>query len=94
MDRETVETLARLVRLRLDETESARAMERMERLLAHFATLQEVDTEGVEPAPYPVPLSLRRHDDVPEPALPREEVLANAPAVRQGAFLVPRVVEG
>lgn len=94
MDRDTVETLARLVRLRLDEAEAARAMERMERLLAYFAALQEVDTDNVEAAPYPVPLVLRWHDDVPEPALPREEVLANAPAVRQGAFVVPRVVEG
>ena len=94
MDRETVKLLAQLSRLRLDEEQQARAMERMERLLAYFASLQEVDTEGVEAAPYPLPVTLRMHDDEPEPPLPQRDVLAGAPAARQGAFWVPRVVEG
>ena len=93
MDRSTIRELARLCKLALDEDQEARAEARIARLLEYFGTLQEVDTEGVEPSPYPLDIPLRLRADTPGPVLSQEEVLANAPRQRAGSFLVPRVVE-
>ena len=91
---EDLEELAELARLRLPAAELARTREQVQRLLGHFALLQGVNTDGVEPSPYPRPMPNRTRPDVPEAPLTQDQVLANAPATRGGCFLVPRVVEG
>lgn len=93
MDRSTVRELARLCRLSLDDAQEARAEARIGRLLEYFGMLAEVDTEGVEPSPYPLEMRPRRRADEPGPVLSQEQVLHNAPRQRAGSFLVPRVVE-
>ena len=93
MDRRTVRELARLCKLRLDEAQEARAEVQMGRILEYFRILEAVDTQGAEPTPYPMELASRPRPDVPGAVLSQDEVLANAPAKRAGAFLVPRVVE-
>ena len=94
MDRSTVRDLAALCKLSLDEAQQVRAAAHMGRLLEYFGMLQAVDTDGVEPSPYPMTLPPRPRADVVEPVLSQGEVLDNAPSVRGGAFLVPRVVDG
>jgi len=94
VDKDTVHTLARLVRLRLSPEQEERARDQMGRLLEAFQSLQALDTEGVEPSAYPLPLHHRSRSDEPGPVLTQEEVLANAPRRRSGSFLVPRIVEG
>lgn len=86
--------LASLSKLALDPAQEARAHAQIERLLGYFDVLQNVDTDGVEPSPYPMPIAHRLREDVPAPVLGQEEVLANAPRQRAGAFLVPRIVDG
>ena len=73
---------------------AAEGRHRIERLLGHFAVLQEVDTDGVEPSAYPIAIPHRTRADYPAPALPQSDVLHNAPAQRAGCFLVPRIIEG
>ncbi len=94
MDRSTVRNLAALCKLSLDDAQEARAEAHMGRLLEYFDMLQAVDTDGVEPSPYPMTLPHRPRADVPDAVLSQQEVLDNAPSVRGGAFLVPRVVDG
>ncbi len=94
MDRSTVRDLADLCKLSLDETQEARAVAQMGRLLEYFGKLQGVDTDGVEPSPYPMELPHRPRPDDPDEVLSQDEVLDNAPSKRGGAFLVPRVVDG
>ena len=93
MDRSTVRELARLCKLSLDEDQEALAEARIGRLLEYFGMLAEVDTEEVEPSPYPLEMSPRLRADEPGPVLSQDEVLENAPRKRAGSFLVPRVVE-
>ncbi len=94
MDRSTVRDLAALCKLSLDDAQQERAEARIGRLLEYFAVLQAVDTDGVEPSPYPMTLPHRPRADVPDAVLSQQEVLDNAPSNRSGAFLVPRVVDG
>ncbi len=84
--------LAWLARLRPVEPLAIAAQ--IDRLLGHFAVLGEIDTDGVEPSAYPITIPHRSRPDRPEAALPKDEVLRNAPAQRGDCFLVPRVIEG
>jgi len=94
MDRQAIHGLAGLAKLRLTPDQEERARAQMERLLEAFEILQEVPTDDVEPSPYPLPIAHRTRADVPEPPLPQDEVLANAPEQRAGSFRVPRMVDG
>ncbi len=94
MDRETVLRLAQLSRIQLNEEDRQRAESQLTRLLAYFDQLAEVDTEGIEASPYPLPLKAGERRDQPGPCLTPEQVLANAPAERAQQFVVPKVIEG
>jgi aspartyl-tRNA(Asn)/glutamyl-tRNA(Gln) amidotransferase subunit C len=94
MDERTVEHVARLARLRLDQAAIARHARQLQAILDYFETLAALDTDGVEPAPYAVDLAGRLRPDVPrEDRPPRDVLLANAPMHADGFFVVPRVIE-
>ena len=93
LSREEVLRIAQLARVGLSEEDVAKFQEQLSDVLDHFETLRALDTEGVEPTSYPLPLeSVMRADEV-RPSLPREEVLANAPQAEDGAFRVRAVLE-
>ena len=79
---------------RLDPTHPALAgiVEDMQRILAMVEVMDTVDTSGVEPLRHPLELpGLTRADETIQ--VERDALLANAPAVSDGLFLVPRVIE-
>ena len=93
LSREEVLHIAQLARVGLSEEDVAKFQEQLSDVLDHFETLKALDTEGVEPTSYPLPLeSVMRADEV-RPSLPRDEVLANAPQAEDGAFRVRAVLE-
>lgn len=86
--------VARLARLDLTDDEKARLRREFDGLLRYFAQIQSVDTTGVEPMVYPVPLQNVLRDDLVRPSTPREEILRNAPGAGGGEFFrVPKVLE-
>lgn len=90
---EEVRHVARLARLELSEEEVARFTRQLGEILQAAKRLQELDTEGVDPTFYPLPLrNVFRPDEV-RPSLPRERVLQNAPEVEADMFRVPRIIE-
>ena len=93
MDERTLQELATLARLR-EPMDGAKMVGEIDALLQHFAMLQDVSTDGVEPSAYPIAIPNRPRADRVEEPLAQDDVLANAPAERGGCFLVPRVVEG
>ena len=88
-----VEHVAELSRLELSEEEKQVFAQQLSAILEHFAKLQELDTEGVEPTSHVVPVRNIFREDTPEEPMSREEVLMNAPESARGCFKVPRVVE-
>ena len=89
---ETVAKVARLARLHLSDEELARATHHLGDMLDHFADIDALDLDEVEPMTHPTPLANVMRDDVVEPGLDRDEVLAEAPRAEDGRFRVPPIV--
>jgi aspartyl-tRNA(Asn)/glutamyl-tRNA(Gln) amidotransferase subunit C len=87
-----VHRIARLARLAPSSDQAEVLAAELTRILEHFATLSEVDTSSVEATPTMVSAAVLRADEL-RPSLDRAEVLAAAPASREGGFSVPKVLE-
>jgi len=85
--------IANLARINLTADEKERFGRQLGDVLAYVALLNEVNVEGVEPTAHAFPVVNVWADDVPEPGLPVEEALRNAPEKRHNMFVVPKVVE-
>jgi aspartyl-tRNA(Asn)/glutamyl-tRNA(Gln) amidotransferase subunit C len=88
IDREQVRHVARLARLRLSDEEADRMAAELAGVLAHIATIDELDLDGVQPTSHVASHSALR-EDVPIPSLARELVLSQAPSVAADGFAVP-----
>lgn len=90
---EDVLKVARLGRLKLTDAEVADYTAKLGSILEYVESLNEVDTEDVEPMVHAVELSnVFRRDEV-TPSLPREAALANAPKTDGQFFLVPQILD-
>jgi aspartyl-tRNA(Asn)/glutamyl-tRNA(Gln) amidotransferase subunit C len=90
--RPAVEKVARLARLSLTEDEIVIATRELGDMLDHFADIDALDLDDVEPMTQPVPLVNVMRDDVEAPTLDRDEVLAAAPVAEDGQFRVPPII--
>ena len=90
---EEIQHIALLARVGLTPEELERYRSQLENILDNFQALQEVDTEGVPPTGHSVPLESVMREDEPEPSLPREDTLANAPRREDDYFRVRAVLE-
>ncbi len=88
-----IDRLAKLARLSLTADEKARYSAQLGDVLSYIETLKEVDITGVEPTAHAFPLYNVWREDVPQPGLPVEKALMNAPAQRDNMISVPTVVE-
>ena len=91
---ETVEHVADLARITLSKEEVSDAIQDLSSILGHIDLIRSIDTSGVEPLDHPTELLDRnREDEVSEP-LSQQQVLSNAPAVRDVYLDVPKVLGG
>lgn len=93
LDGEDVKAIARLARLGLDEGAREALAVELNGVLALVEQLQAVDTEGVEPLAHPLDVSVALREDSVGEGLSRETLQRPAPAVEDGYFLVPKVIE-
>jgi aspartyl-tRNA(Asn)/glutamyl-tRNA(Gln) amidotransferase subunit C len=93
VNEETVDHVARLARLSLDDEERRVFARQLEDILAWAESLQALDTSGVPPMSHPREAEALR-DDEPRPGVPRETAFAAAPDASDGLFRVPRVIGG
>ena len=89
--------IALLARIDVSPPEAAGVTERLNRVLGLIDQLQAVDTQGIEPMAHALDAQLTlgqrlRADEVTE-ADQREAFQKAAPAVEQGLYLVPKVIE-
>lgn len=88
-----VRRIAQLARLELSEADAQHTLAQLNDVFGLIEELRAVDTTGVEPMTHAQDMTLRlRADEVAEPDR-RDDYQRNAPAVEQGLFLVPRVIE-
>ena len=90
---EDVEKVALLARLQFTEEEKQKLLSELNKILAYFEKLNELDTEDVPPTSHVLPLENVLREDVVRPSMPREKLLANAPDQAMGHFKVPKVIE-
>jgi len=88
-----LERLAALARLRIDPGEAPVLENSLGRILALVEELSAVDTTGVEPLANPLDAVQPLRADAVTEGNRREAFQAIAPAVEDGLYLVPRVVE-
>ncbi len=92
--------LARLARIAIQPEESAVVIDRLNRVLGLVDQMRAVDTAGIEPMAHPLDTQLPegqrlRSDRVTEAVTEttRELYQSVAPAVQDGLYLVPKVIE-
>ena len=90
---ETIEYVGILAKLELSDEEKKQAKSDMGRMLDYIDKLGELDTTGVEPMSHVFPVQNVFREDVVVNEDMREQILANAPAEKDGAFKVPKTVE-
>ena len=93
VSREDVLQVAHLARLALSDDEITRLQRELNRIMEHFAELQQLDTENVEPTSHPMPMTNVFREDQVQPSLSVDEVLRNAPDRCDEFFRVPRIVD-
>ena len=87
-----VAKVARLARLHLSPEELERSTSQLGDMLDHFADIDELQLDDVEPMAQPYALTNVLREDVVGPGVDREEVLAAAPDVEDHRFKVPPII--
>ena len=88
-----IRRLARLARIALRPDETRAVGESLDRILALVDEMQAVDTAGIEPMSHALELVQRLRPDEVTEADRRALYQALAPAVEDGMYLVPKVIE-
>lgn len=93
LERSDVEKIAHLARLGLNEAEIPRTTDTLNSILGLVDAMQAVDTDGIEPLAHPLEATQRLRPDAVTEANHRDAYQAIAPAVENGLYLVPKVIE-
>lgn len=93
LDKSDVENIAHLARLAIGEEDIPAYAENLSNILTLVEQMSGVDTSGVSPMAHPLDMAQRLREDVVSEANQREHLQAHAPAVENGLFLVPKVIE-
>jgi aspartyl-tRNA synthetase len=89
-----VKHVAKLARLRLEDTEARSFQKELNAVLAHFETLQELDTRDVRPMSHVLDLKNVWREDEPGENKRTGALLSNAPMKEEDYFKVPKILEG
>jgi aspartyl-tRNA(Asn)/glutamyl-tRNA(Gln) amidotransferase subunit C len=93
LDKSDVDKIAHLARINIEEKDTQAYLQNITSILDLVNQMQEVDTSNVEPLAHPMDAIQRlRADDVTEQNQ-RELLQSVAPAVEEGLFLVPKVID-
>ncbi|MCQ4295669.1 Asp-tRNA(Asn)/Glu-tRNA(Gln) amidotransferase subunit GatC [Pseudomonas stutzeri] len=93
LERTEVEKIAHLARLGLSDADLPRTTETLNNILGLIDRMQAVDTTGIEPLAHPLETTQRLRTDAVTETNQRDAYQAIAPAVEDGLYLVPRVIE-
>ena len=93
MDSSDIAQLARLARLKITDDTVEQTAKSIQEVLALIDQLQEADTEGTLPMAHPLDAVQQLRSDQVTESDNREANQAIAPAVENGLYLVPKVLD-
>lgn len=88
-----VKRIAHLARIEINDDEAEAYLQKLSGILGLIEQMQAVDTTGITPMSHSQEVTQRLREDVVTEANQRELFQANAPAVKNGLYLVPKVIE-
>lgn len=88
-----VSYVADLARIHLSEEEIRLFQGQLDQVLDYVEQLREPDVSNVEPTAHAMPIVNVMREDTPRESLDHEAAMANAPAVRAGQVLVPKIID-
>ncbi|HYW02381.1 MAG TPA: Asp-tRNA(Asn)/Glu-tRNA(Gln) amidotransferase subunit GatC [Gammaproteobacteria bacterium] len=88
-----VQAVAHLARLSIDDSRVPDYARDLSRILDLVEQMNRVDTDAVNPLAHPLDMAQRMREDEPRETVDRDAYQAVAPKVRDGLYVVPRVVE-
>ncbi len=91
--RKDVDKVADLARLALTEEELELSTKQLQRILGYVEKLSELDTNGVEPTSYTVPLTKVFRQDKVRESLAQDDALSNSAGKAEGYFKVPKIID-
>jgi aspartyl-tRNA(Asn)/glutamyl-tRNA(Gln) amidotransferase subunit C len=90
---EQIARIADLARLELSAAEAAEMQRQLNDILAMVDAMAAVDTTGITPMSHPQEVTQRMREDRVTETDERELFQSIAPAVEDGLYLVPKVIE-
>lgn len=88
-----VAKIAHLARLQVTDAEIPAVTQRLSTILELIEQLQAAPTDGIEPMAHPTDAIQRLRPDVVTETDRRDDYQRIAPAVEDGLYLVPKVIE-
>ena len=92
-----VKRIAHLARLELPDADAEHTLTQLNDFFGLVEQMQAVDTTGIAPLAHPIEqnedVALRLREDAVTEIVDREALQRPAPAVQDGLYLVPRVIE-
>jgi len=93
VDKDTVKRVARLARIAVSDEEAEALKGELNAILGFVEQLNEVDVDGVEPMTSVIATTMKKRPDEVTEHDQAAKIVANAPAVEDSFFVVPKVVE-
>ena len=93
IEQDEIQKIAELARIRIADDQIGPLTARIGEILGMVDQLQSVDTSTVEPLANPLDATQRLRADVVTESDRRDEFQAIAPAVENGLYLVPKVID-
>ncbi|MFT6958578.1 MAG: aspartyl-tRNA(Asn)/glutamyl-tRNA(Gln) amidotransferase subunit C [Halieaceae bacterium] len=93
IEQDEIQKIAELAKIRISDDQIGPLTDRISEILAMADTLQNVDTSDVIPLSNPMDAIQRLREDAVTEENRREAYQAIAPAVENGLYLVPKVID-
>ncbi len=88
-----IKRIAHLARIEVSDAEADATLTKLTGILGLIEQMQAVDTAGIVPMSHSQDVTQRLRDDVVTETNQRELFQSIAPAVEDGLYLVPKVIE-
>ena len=88
-----IKRIAHLARIEVNDAEADATLTKLTGILGLIEQMQAVDTTGIQPMSHSQDVTQRLRNDVVTETNQRELYQSIAPAVEEGLYLVPKVIE-